>query len=153
MRRVANSSLTVVFSRISLDILLVHQTLTLLSVLDQTCHIATHLLNLVDQTLEVRLHRVQEISQRCLDLLHLLLDTNDSLLELLANVGRTRIVLALRHEDLLSLDVTHFLWLQLDVVVGKHASQRIAASRPTPFPHVMIHEQGEKRERECLGII
>jgi len=38
--------------------------------------------------------------------------------ELLADVGRARVALVLRDEDLMRLDVAHFLLLQLDVVVS-----------------------------------
>ena len=75
--------------------------------------------NLENEAVEVVLHGAQEVSERGLNLLHLLLDAHDSFLELLANVGRTRVVLALGDEHLLGLDVAHFFGLQLNVVVGR----------------------------------
>ena len=51
------------------------------------------------------LDSLEEVSQRSLDLLHLLLNANDTLLELLSNVGCARVTLALGNQDLLSLDV------------------------------------------------
>ena len=71
-----------------LDVLFRHKTLAPFPILDQARHIAPHLLNLADQPPEVLLHRVQEIGQGRLNLLHFLLDADDTLLELLANVGR-----------------------------------------------------------------
>lgn len=64
------------------------------------------------------LDSLEEVSQRSLDLLHLLLNTNDTLLELLSNVGCARVTLAFGNQDLLSLDVRDFFLLELDIVVG-----------------------------------
>ena len=101
-----------------LDLLGINKTFTAFPVLNQACHIAPHLLNLADQSSEVLHHRVQEIGQRGLNLFHFLLDADDTLLELLADIGRARVVLAFGHEDVLGLNVAHFFRLQLDVVVS-----------------------------------
>ena len=47
-----------------------------------------------------------------------MLNANDTLLELLADIGRAAVVLASSYQDLLGLDVADLLWLQLDVVIG-----------------------------------
>ena len=88
VRLVISVSCTVLSSGVLLDLLFHHQTLASLPVLDQARHIAPHLLNLADQPPEVLLDRVQEIGERCLNLLHFLLDADDTLLELLADIGR-----------------------------------------------------------------
>lgn len=65
------------------------------------------------------LDSLEEVSQRSLDLLHLLLNANNTLLELLSNVGCARVTLAFGNQDLLSLYVRDFLLLELNVVVGR----------------------------------
>ena len=92
--------------------------LSYLAVLHKPSHVAFHLLDLGKETDEVVLDRVQEVCERDLNLLHLLLNADDTLVELLPNVGRARVVLVLGHEHLVSLNVRHLLLLQLNVVVG-----------------------------------
>lgn len=48
-----------------------------------------------------------------------MLNANDTLLELLSNVGCARVTFAFGDQDLLSLDVRDFFLLELDVVVGR----------------------------------
>ena len=112
------TTLPVLSASVLLLTLFKEQALGLFAVFDQACHVSSHLLNLAKKTMEVELHGAEEVSHRGLNLLHLLLNTNDTLLELLANVGRAAVVLASGHQDLLSLDVTDLLRLELDVVVG-----------------------------------
>lgn len=104
---------------VRLDLSIVVKTLGLLAVGNQASHVAAHLLNLANQTNEIVLNSAQEVRQRRLDLFHLLLDADDTLLELLADVGGARIILALGNQDLLSLDVALTLGLKLNVVVSR----------------------------------
>ena len=48
-----------------------------------------------------------------------MLDAYDTLLELLPDVGASRVILGLGDQDLLSLNVTHLFGLQVDAVVGR----------------------------------
>ena len=100
------------------DALIIQKGLRLFAVLDQAGHVSTHLLDLADQATEVLLDSVQEVGERSLDLFHFLLNADDTLLELLANVSSTRVILALGNHNLLCLDVAHLLGLQLNVVVS-----------------------------------
>ena len=112
------ATLPVLSASVLLLTLIKEQALGLFAIFDQACHVSSHLLNLAKKTMEVELHCAEEVSHRGLNLLHLLLNADDTLLELLADIGRAAVVLASGHQDLLSLDVTDLLRLELDVVVG-----------------------------------
>ncbi len=64
------------------------------------------------------LHSLQEVGKRGFDLFHFLLNADNALLELLSNVRRAWITLALGNQNLLGLDVRNFFLLELNVVVG-----------------------------------
>lgn len=100
------------------DLGIVEHALGFLAILHKPCHVAFHLLDLSKKSNEVMLYGVQEVGQRDLNLLHLLLDADNTLVELLPDISRARIVLVLCDEHLVGLDVRHFFLLELNVVVG-----------------------------------
>jgi len=92
--------------------------LSRLAIHDQASHVSLHLLDFGKQSNEITVDGLKEVSKRALNLLHLKFDADDALMELLADVGRARIVLVLGNQHLVGLHVRNFLLPQLDVIVG-----------------------------------